>query len=100
MVTKVVKHAHSAWLKDLLSGKAKGRYRINHMEIWLERDLHPLLGEDSMSVASISKQTKKVFREWMRKTGAQRKSMMNEMGFDSTDFKEDDRPDVRDPKRS
>lgn len=35
---------------------------------------------------------------WMRKAGIQRKKMMNERGLDSTDYKEDDRPDVPDTK--
>jgi hypothetical protein len=99
-VTKVAKHRHSVWLKGLVSGKSKGRYHVDHMELWLEREGHQSSGEDWMSVATMNKQTKKAIMEWMRKTESQRKKMMNERGLDSTDYKEDDRSDVPDSERS
>ncbi|KAL8760748.1 MAG: hypothetical protein Q9184_003085 [Pyrenodesmia sp. 2 TL-2023] len=87
-VQKLSEHGKSVWLEDLQSGKAKGKYHINDVRLYLVRK-EDRPGEQSgwKSVAQINVQVKAMITDWIRAHTEDLKRTYHTKGLDLTEEK-------------
>lgn len=97
VVHKMAEHGRSAWISDLHSGKVKGRYHLNALNVFLQGKDIGRSDSEWKSLAKANEQTQISVKRYMEQRARQRKAEMNAKGKDSSEYT-DPSFDIVDPK--